>query len=205
MPNTDVQSHPSDSSTNSSLIRRVQSFDQDAWRQLTDLYGPLVFHWCRRMGLDGDDAADIFQEVFTTVTKTIGRFDPVRKSGTFRGWLWRITRNKILDHWRHQQGRPLATGGTEAQIRLADFSDPFTDESVDETDRSETSSLFHRALQMIEAEFEPQTWKAFWRATVELQDTASIADDLEMSRASVRQAKSRVLRRLRQILGDLPS
>jgi len=167
MPNTDVQSHPSGSSTHSTLIRRVQSFDQDAWRQLTELYGPLVFHWCRRMGLGGEDAADVFQDVFFTVTKTIGRFDPLRKNGTFRGWLWTITRNKVLDHWRRQQGRTLAAGGTEAQVRSADFSDPFTDDSVIETDRSETTNLFHRALRMIEAEFEPHTWKAFWQATVE--------------------------------------
>jgi RNA polymerase sigma-70 factor (ECF subfamily) len=87
--------------------------------------------------------------------------------------------------------------------------DPFSEESSDPSDpsdptvRTETVSLFHRALGMIEAEFEPRSWQAFWRAVVEEQETSQIAADLGMSNAAVRQAKSRVLRRLRRELGDL--
>ena len=62
----------------------------------------------------------------------------------------------------------------------------------------------HRALELIRAEFEERTWQAFWRSAVEQQSTAEIAADLRLSPASVRQAKSRVLRRLRAILGDSP-
>ena len=191
-------------STSSSLIRRVQSRDRDAWRQLTDLYGPLVFHWCRRMGLHGEDAADVFQEVFASVATAVERFDPRHERGKFRGWLWTITRHKVRDHWRRCRQQPRAQGGTDAQLRLAELADPFTDDSQDPSDQSETASLFHRALRMIEAEFEPRTWQAFWKATVEGQDTAQIAAHLGVSPAAVRQAKSRVLRRLRRVLGDLP-
>ncbi len=61
----------------------------------------------------------------------------------------------------------------------------------------------HRAIGLIRAEFEETTWRAFWRATVDEQKAADIADELQMSCAALRQAKCRVLRRLKQELEDL--
>ena len=53
---------------------------------------------------------------------------------------------------------------------------------------------------MIRNEFEDRTWQAFWRVTVECQPSDMVAESLEMTPAAVRQAKSRVLRRLREEL-----
>ena len=188
--------------TATSLLRRVQLRDEQAWCALTELYGPLVYHWCRRMGLDSHQAADIFQEVFASVARTIGDYELDAKHGSFRGWLWRITRNKILDGYRRNQKHPAAEGGTEAMMRFADHADPFTDESQDDEDRTESSSLIHRAMELIRPEFEPKTWDAFFRATVKQEPTTEIAAEMNMSKASVRQAKSRVLRRLRAIIDE---
>jgi len=58
-------------------------------------------------------------------------------------------------------------------------------------------------LELVRGEFEERTWQAFWRAAVQGQAPADIATDLGMSPAAVRKVKSRVLRRLREELGDL--
>lgn len=47
-------------------------------------------------------------------------------------------------------------------------------------------------------EFEERTWQAFWLTTVEEKSPSLVAQTLEMTPAAVRQAKSRVLRRLRE-------
>ncbi len=192
-------------STATSLLRHAQQADADAWRRLTRLYGPLVYHWSRRMGLDAHASADVLQEVFTSVAGAINRFDLDQTAGSFRGWLWRITRNKVHDLYRRRQTEPSGAGGTQAQRRLADLVDPFTEDSDEASDRREASSLIHRAVELIRAEFEERTWQAFWRSAVEQHSTADIAADLQISPASVRQAKSRVLRRLRLLLGDGPA
>jgi hypothetical protein len=44
--------------TSCSLLERVKANLPEAWRQLTVLYCPLVYHWYRRSGLRGEDAAD---------------------------------------------------------------------------------------------------------------------------------------------------
>ena len=53
-------------------------------------------------------------------------------------------------------------------------------------------------MELVQAEFEERTWSAFWRTVVEGRPTGDVADELDMKIASVYQAKSRVLRRLRQ-------
>jgi RNA polymerase sigma-70 factor (ECF subfamily) len=196
--------NPSESSISisSTLLERLRAHDAEAWQRLADLYGPLVYHWCRRSGLRTPDAADVFQEVFAAVSGTIAAFRRGVASDTFRGWLWTITRNKIRDHFRAQDHQVEAVGGTDAQIRLADLPEDCTDSSTDE-DRRELGGLFQRALTIVQSEFEDHTWNAFWRIAVEERQTADVAAELGMSVNAVRQAKSRVLRRLRVELGDL--
>ena len=63
--------------------------------------------------------------------------------------------------------------------------------------------LFHRALDLIRAEFEPRTWQAFWRTAIDGREAKDVAADLAMSQGAVRVAKSRVLQRLRAELGDV--
>lgn len=188
-------------STASSLLLRVKAKDQDAWRRLADLYGPLVYHWCRSHVRQPEDAADILQEVFSAVARTVDGFLLRRNGGTFRGWLYTITRNKIHDYYRGKAQRIDAAGGSLAHELLQMVAGP-DDESLDETYLGETVNLFHRALEMVRCEFEDRTWQAFWRAAVENESTTEIAADLGITANGVRQAKSRVLRRLRQELGD---
>lgn len=113
-----------------------------------------------------------------------------------------ITKNKIRDHFRRAAGQPSAMGGSDALGKLhhiAAFELP--DDAPSQP--SDTAALLHRALAMVRVEFRAATWDAFWRATVLGQPTDQIADALGVSQASVRQSKSRILRRLRQQLGDV--
>ena len=68
----------------------------------------------------------------------------------------------------------------------------------------EDSLLFRRALELIQHDFEPATWRAFWSVVVDGRTPGDVADELSMSQGAVRVAKCRVLQRLRKELGDLP-
>ena len=52
-------------------------------------------------------------------------------------------------------------------------------------------------------EFEERTWRAFELTVIEDRDTADVAQELNMTSNNVRQAKSRVLRRLKEEMGEL--
>ncbi len=202
IPGSGGSSQPS-TDTSRSLLERVKADDAAAWERLVTLYGPLVFHWCRRWDLQEEDIADIFQEVFQVLATHIGDFRKEKKGDTFRGWVRILTRNKVMDHFRRQRREPGGVGGTDAQIRLSQLPAPAVDEEDTLADKKAEQSLFYRALDLIRNEFEEPTWKAFWRTAVDGQQATDVAVELFMSPGAVRVAKSRVLHRLREELGDL--
>jgi RNA polymerase sigma-70 factor (ECF subfamily) len=190
------------SSISSSLLERVKARRPEAWERLAELYGPLVYRWCRLAGVRSDEAPDVVQEVFAALAVGIGNFRRDRPGDNFRAWLAGIARHKIADHFRRRQGRPEARGGTDAQQQLLEVP-----ELADPGSRSDSAGrdglLPRRALELIRAEFENRTWEAFWRTAIDGQRPAHVAEELGMSVMAVYKAKSRVLRRLRQELGDL--
>src|SRR5947207_15909001 len=114
----------SSSATSRSLLARVQADEAQAWERLVHLYAPLVLHWCRCSGLQDQDVADIFQEVFQAVVLHVARFHKEREGDTFRGWLRRITQNKVRDHFRRLGVEVPGVGGSSAQDRLAQLPQP---------------------------------------------------------------------------------
>lgn len=201
-PGSGEGSQPS-TTTSRSLLERVKKDEPEAWDQLVALYAPLVFLWCRGWGLREQDAADIFQEVFQAVAVHIGSFRKARAGDTFRGWLRTITRNKVHDHFRRLGREPEGVGGSEAQARLAHLPAPSPCEDRSLSAERGEPELLSRALDLIRPEFAERTWQAFWRTAIEGCSAPEVAAELSMSAGAVRVAKSRVLQRLREELGDL--
>ena len=192
------------SATSRSLIDRLKAEDAEAWDRLVVLYGPLVYRWCRRWDLRHQDIPDILQDVFQAVAAHIATFRKERDGDTFRGWLRTIARNKVHDHFRRIGREPGGVGGTDAQIQLASLPDARFDEDDDPPEETAERLLIRRGLDLIRDEFEERTWKAFWGTSVDGRETQEVALELRMSPGAVRVAKSRVLRRLREELGDVP-
>ncbi len=193
--------HGTAGSTSSGWIRRVKQQEPEAWFQLSRLYAPLVWQWCQQAGLQPADTADIVQEVFAAVHKNVCRFRRESPQDSFRGWLWTITRNEVRMHFRRQQNRPQAAGGTEAQQALQEIPQFFAAESLP-GEKSDQHALPQRALNLLQHEFEDRTWRAFWRTTMDGQSSREAADELGMSPGAVRQTKYAVLQRLRHLLAD---
>ncbi len=204
--------------TSRSLLYLARQDDPAAWEKLVQLYGPLVAIWCRRSGLQEADARDVFQEVFQAVARKLHTFRKERESDTFRGWLRTITQNKIRDQFRKAGRDPQAIGGTEAhqwmeQLPTADVASDQSSESDSsqsaqgdvwaEDDAASQRVVFQQALELIRTNFATHTWQAFIRTTVDGQSSTDVADELGMTPGAVRVAKSRVLQRLREELGDL--
>lgn len=189
-------------SARSSLLTRARARDAAAWHQLVDLYGPLVCAWCRQARLPAEDVADVVQEVFRAVAQSLSTFHKSRPGDTFRGWLRVITRNKVRDHFRKERGQPRAAGGSSAQRHLTELPDLLSD-GDEPCSPGADGGLLHRALELVRAEFEVLTWQAFWRTAVDGQAPVDVAAALGLTVNAVYKARSRVLRRLREELGEL--
>jgi RNA polymerase sigma-70 factor (ECF subfamily) len=193
----------SSGATSRGLLERVRADDASAWEALVGLYGPLVYRWLKRWDLPEHEAADVFQDVFGALSKHIAGFQKKNAGDTFRGWLHRITDNKVRDHLRKLGREPGGEGGTEAQKRLANLPEILPPEGDDSIAEHENVALLRAAVDLIRGEFETRTWQAFWLTAVETRSPGEVAAELNMSPGAVRVAKSRVLKRLREELGGL--
>jgi RNA polymerase sigma-70 factor (ECF subfamily) len=193
---------PQSTATFRGLLERVKVDDEAAWHRLIDLYAPLVYRWCRRDGLPEQDAADVFQDVFQAVAIHIAGFRKEKEGDTFRGWLRTITRNKVRDQFRKSRREPAGEGGSEALVRLSALPEPPPSDSDNSREEQADRRLFDHALGLIRGEFEPRTWQAFWLTAVEGRTPLDVSAELGMSPGAVRVAKSRVLHRLRDELGE---
>jgi RNA polymerase sigma-70 factor (ECF subfamily) len=138
--------------------------------------------------------------VFLAVASGIDGFSHDRPGDSFRKWLKTIALNKIRDYWRRQQREPQGAGGTDAQILMAQQA---AEAESNQANQSETNFLLRQALEMVRAEFEPTTWKAFCQTVLDGRATTDVAADLEVTANAIRIAKSRILSRLRQEFGEL--
>ena len=191
---------PESSDTRLSLIARIRREDGAAWAELVELYSPLVKFWALRQGAANSELHDLNQEVFFAVSRSIDRYRPTGDSGSFRAWLWGVVRHKLIDAMRRRQRSMPASGGSTALQVLQNIPEQL--DTNDEEERSEFTSLVYRALEQVRNEFEPKTWQAFWRTTVDGVAVAGVAKELEIAPATIRQHRSRILRRLRQQLGE---
>lgn len=82
---------------------------------------------------------------------------------------------------------------------------PDTDDIIGEEPSSaaELKSLAARALEQIRCEFEPKSLNIFTRNVIDQIATAVVATEFNVQPATVRQIRSRILRRLRQQIGDI--
>ncbi len=173
------------------------------------LYRPMVLAWCHHQGLDEHQSHDVAQEVFRSMLRALPQFQPSGKSGSFRAWLWTVTRSRIIDYFRSEARNPQGAGGSTAVLQLLQLAEASHELSESMASSEEPISpgqerqLMHRALEMVRVEFRDLTWRAFWRSAIEGMETSIVARELDMSEASVRQARSRVLRRVRTVLGDV--
>ena len=184
--------------TRVTLLNRIKDgADADAWHEFVHLYGPVVYGFARKRGLQDADAADLMQEVLRSVARNAGRMDYDPKRGTFRGWLYTVTRNKVYNFLNGQRNRPRGTGDSAAQERLDAIADR-DDDRDDDWELEYQRRLSAQAMELVKDEFQPNTWKAFWRTAVEGRPAQEVGAELKMTSGAVYVAKSRVLARLRE-------
>jgi RNA polymerase sigma-70 factor (ECF subfamily) len=148
----------------------------------------------------------VVQEVFRAVWQNVARFRRSQPGDSFRGWMWRIAHSKAMDHFRRAKSEPQGVGGSDFQKRLLGVADPAAAQSnsaVGASPAGEENALVHRAVQSIRSEFDPRTWELFERTTVRGERAVDVGTELGVQPSAVRQAKYRVVRRLRHVLAEL--
>jgi RNA polymerase sigma-70 factor (ECF subfamily) len=188
--------------TSVSLLDRLRAAGPDDadWLRLQEIYLPLIRSWLGRVpGLDRD-ADDLAQEVFLVVVRELPRFQRQRE-GSFRTWLRRVTVNKVWSQ-RKQHRRRHDDGRDATDVYFEQLTDPHCD-LAREWDREHDQHVFQKLLAIVQPDFSPTSWEAFHQFAQLGSPAAQVAEQLGLSVNAVLQAKSRILRRLREEAGNL--
>jgi len=188
--------------TSVSLLDRLKDAPPDAsdWGRLHDIYLPLIARWLRRIPGLVDETDDLAQEVFVVMVRELPRFQRQRE-GSFRAWLRQVTVNKVRAFRKQVARKPVAG---------LDLTDGFLDQLADpngalarEWDLDHDRHIFQKLLAIVQPDFQPNTWEAFRRFAIDGHPAIEVAAKLGLNVNSVLQAKSRILRRLREEAGEL--
>jgi len=187
--------------TSVSLLERLKNARPDAsdWSRLQGIYLPLIERWLGRVPGLGDEACDLAQDVFVVMVRELPRFERQRE-GSFRAWLRRVTVNKVRSH-RKRRNRQHMLALDPAEKFLDQLADPGGD-LAREWDQEHDRHVFQKLLAIVESDFNSTTWEAFRRFALDDIPAAQVAAELGLSVNAVLQAKSRVLKRLREEAGE---
>lgn len=183
------------------LVQLRDGANHGAWQEFINLYGPVIYGFARKRGLQDADAADLMQEVMRSVTGAIGRLDYDPTQGTFRGWLFTITRNKIFNFLSARRNRPQGSGDTTTNRLLETH--PDASDGANAWEIEYQRRLAALAMERVKGEFQEKTWRAFWLTAVEGLATSDVAGEVGLSPGAIYVARSRVLARLKEEVESL--
>jgi RNA polymerase sigma-70 factor, ECF subfamily len=180
-----------DSQAVNALVRRCVSGDAAAWQEIVQQYHRRIYNICYRFAGSGDDAADLTQEVFIKMYRTLGTFDTTRAS--FMTWVTTVTRNLLVDHFRKGKydritdSLDATPGNHEDGLTIAE---QLEDQGASPEARmrsQETQKLVHQAL----ARLSPELREAVILRDLQDLDYKDIAKVLNVPEGTV---KSRINR-----------
>ncbi len=193
---------PSSLSTNLTLLGKLRQSPRDraAGEEFVERYGPRIYAWCRHWRLGEEDAQDVTQNVLVRLAEKMSTFhyDP---SGSFRGWLWTLTRHAWQDYVEGQGRQVRASGDSDSRRCLAEA--PAREDLVQRLNEEFDRELLDEAMARVRLRVEPQTWEAFRLLALEGWTGAETGQKLGMKVASVFVARSNVQKLLRREIQDL--
>jgi RNA polymerase sigma-70 factor (ECF subfamily) len=176
------------------LTRLSTQSDEEDWKRLHDLYGPLFDLWISRSGVNVSDRDDIKQEILLVVARRVRDFQH-QHAGAFRGWLRMILQNVLKRYFNTRM--ELICSLSMDELCLEDS------QLARKHDREHDEYVARRAMQVVRHDFSPDTWLAFQMQVLEGQDANEVAQQLQTSVNAVLKSKARVLKRIRQELSPL--
>lgn len=182
--------------TQITLLERIaDQEDHLSWESFDRIYAPLMRRYCRRRGLQESDANDVVQDVLLKVSRGIRGFKYDAQRGRFRNWLGTVTHRAMLKHIS-KSSRPGAGVG-----HAADTGPLWSEVSQQPLDgawiEAFNAHIFREAMERLRPQFDSQTWWAFQQTFTEERPPREVADDFGRTVGWVYQAKSQVVRRLR--------
>ena len=198
-----VESAPDELPTRASLLSRLRDCENEAaWREFFERYWRPIYHTALREGLSEAEAEDVVQEVVIQVTRKLAdfRYDPAR---SFKGWLLRTTRWKVMDQFRRRQRAGSVPVATEAPAAAPRDEQAVPAELEARWETEWETALQAAALQRLKQQVSAEHYQIFDLHVLKERSVGEVADALGVARATVYVVKHRLVKLLRAVVAEL--
>lgn len=187
--------------TRESLLLQLRDpSDRLAWEEFVEIYRPVVYRIAVARGMQHADALDLVQTVFIAIAGSIGRWEKSEPSARFRHWLLRVAKNATINAiTRRPPDRAQAGSAAGELLAQCIAPDPKTASLIEFEYRRE---LYLRAAEQVRVDIQPDTWKAFEMTAIEGMSNEAAAQELGKSIGVIYAARSRVMKRLSNIVSE---
>lgn len=182
------------------LVRLKDTRDEAAWREFVALYQPAIQRWCRQAGLQDADAGDVTQQVLVQLCRAMANFEYDRTRGTFRGWLFTVTRH-AWQAWRKSQARHAGSGDSEIHQRLHNVA--AREDLMARVGEAYDLEVLAEARERVRGEFTAKSFAAFELMKVQGLTGREAAERLQINTDAAFQACSRVMRRITAVIREI--
>lgn len=184
--------------TRRTLLSRLRNLDdQESWRSFFDRYWQLLYNVARQSGLGEAAAQDVVQETVICVARAMPdfRYDPAR--GSFKQWLLRITRRRIIDQLRRTYRElPKSDLSPEAleddEVHAESIADPVVERIDAAWELEWEQRVLAEAVARVKNAVNPKHFQVFDYCVLKEWSVAKVAATLDLNAAQVYLARHRV-------------
>ena len=189
--------------TRQSLLNRLKDWDDSSsWKDFFDTYWSLIYGVARKAGLTDPEAQDVVQETIISVARKIPEFTYDPAVCSFKTWLMRMTRWRIIDQIRKKQyerdGQRFRREEAWDESLLENQPDlaGFDLEAV--WDEEWEKHLLQTALDKVKQYVNPKQFQMFYLHVVKSMPAGKVAQMLGAKLAAIYFAKYKVSAEVRK-------
>jgi len=187
--------------TRQSLLTRLKDWDdKEGWQRFFDTYWKLIYAVAIKSGLTDAEAKDAVQETVLAVAKRMHDFKYDPALGSFKGWLFHLTRWKVGDQFRRRQRHliphALAPEDTVRTATIERVPDPDSLNLDGLWEEEWRKNLMDAALQRIKRKVNAKDYQIFHFYVLKDWPVQEVVETLGVTSDQVYQAKSRLMPQL---------
>jgi RNA polymerase sigma-70 factor (ECF subfamily) len=135
-------------SSDDKLVERCLQGDDAAWEQIVHSYAKRIYNLSYRYTNRREEAEDLTQDILIRVYQNLKSFRS--DAGSFQGWILKVGRNLIIDHYR-QTRRFQPAAGTE-EMEAMHLKDDILPSPQRAAERDEAARFLRDGLQALAPE-----------------------------------------------------
>ncbi len=192
--------------TRASLLDRLKDRENQAsWQEFFDTYWQLIFRVAKKAGLTDSEAQDVVQETVISVSNKLPGFTYDPKVCSFKTWMLRLTRWRVIDTFRKRLPQNAAAEDADGTAispleRIPDESSLNLDAVWEEEWKK---SLFAAALQRVKPAINPEHYQIFDLYALRQLPVSQVAEIMGVSAARIYLVKHRVAALVKREIRDL--